>query len=425
MSGGAEVLFFTDHAYQQQPQQQKTVLQAEDLVAVFAVIRHGDRAPTDFTASDPFADDRYWAPNGKGELNPWGIERMRESGRLYRDRYKAFLNGKPTTREWPVYVRSSTRNRTIQSASHFLEGFLNDSSPSTNLSSMITRDQRMLTTTYPCPLANAARLAFFETAPVTGYMASKRSRIEHLQQLTGEDFFAAAPYTLRQLEFLASTTTIERDEYKLDVADWIRDPANIELMDDFKRHANLFNWRPPTVQRYRVGPLLGDIRDNLQEIISSSGTSAKLLTSSNNNSSQVFFLYSTHDVNQVLLLQALGIYDQIGSWPPFYSGAIVFEAYKSSSKANQNVFLRTLYRQVERSEVPGEQTGGNSSFSYALVDQPLNITACANSLEVEILDSDGLQKSSTVEILCPFEEFKRLIVDKVPLNYEEEFHLIQ
>lgn len=210
------VLFFTDHAYQQQPQQQKTVLQAEDLVAVFAVIRHGDRAPTDFTASDPFADDRYWAPNGKGELNPWGIERMRESGRLYRDRYKAFLNGKLTTREWPVYVRSSTRNRTIQSASHFLEGFLNDSSPSTNLSSMITRDQRMLTTTYPCPLANAARLAFFETAPVTGYMASKRSGIEHLQQLTGEDFFAAAPYTLRQLEFLASTTTIERDEYKLD-----------------------------------------------------------------------------------------------------------------------------------------------------------------------------------------------------------------
>ena len=192
----------------------------QDLVAVFSVLRHGDRAPTDFYPLDPFSNASYWAPNGIGELNPLGIERMRESGRLYRERYRAFLD---RVGGWPAYVRSSTRNRTIESAKYFLESFLADEGSSAsasrvraNLSSMITLDQRMLTTSYPCNRSNAAWLQWFQSAEVTGYMKSRHGDIEHLGRLTGEDYFAAAPFTLRQLEFLATTTSIERDEYGLD-----------------------------------------------------------------------------------------------------------------------------------------------------------------------------------------------------------------
>ncbi len=202
------------------------------------------------------------------------------------------------------------------------------------------------------------------------------------------------------------------------VPSWIRNRSNIALMDDFKRHAYLFDWRPPVVQKYRVGPLLGDIRDNAEALISSSKNSS----TSQNNSSQTFFLYSTHDVNQVLLLQALGLYEQIGSWPTTYSAAIVFEVYKKASDDNNGSkpLIRTLYRQVNRTA---------ASFwasTYALVDQPLNLTSCANSLvEVEIIGGGGGdgkdgKTSSSVELLCPFEEFKRLIAEKVPLHYEEE-----
>ncbi len=191
----------------------------QDLVAVFAVLRHGDRAPTDFYPLDPFSNASYWAPNGVGELNPLGIERMRESGRLYRERYRAFLD---RVGGWPVYVRSSTRNRTIESAKYFLESFLETGQESSrvNLSSMITLDQRMLTTSYPCNRSNAAWLQWFQSAEVTGYMKSRHGDIEHLGRLTGEDYFAAAPFTLRQLEFLATTTSIERDEYGLDGKWW-------------------------------------------------------------------------------------------------------------------------------------------------------------------------------------------------------------
>ncbi|KAH9397457.1 hypothetical protein TYRP_003774 [Tyrophagus putrescentiae] len=395
----------------------------QDLVAVFSVLRHGDRAPTDFYPLDPFSNASYWAPNGIGELNPLGIERMRESGRLYRERYRAFLD---RVGGWPAYVRSSTRNRTIESAKYFLESFLADEGSSAsasrvraNLSSMITLDQRMLTTSYPCNRSNAAWLQWFQSAEVTGYMRSKHGDIEHLGRLTGEDYFAAAPFTLRQLEFLATTTSIERDEYGLDVPSWIRNRSNIALMDDFKRHAYLFDWRPPVVQKYRVGPLLGDIRDNAEVLISKDSSKN---SSQNNSSSQSFFLYSTHDVNQVLLLQALGLYEQIGQWPTTYSAAIVFEVFRRPGDDNgsNKPLIRTLYRQVNRTA---------ASFwasTYALVDQPLNLTSCANSLvEVEIIGGggdgkDGKTSSSTVELLCPFEEFKRLIAEKVPLHYEAE-----
>lgn len=197
---------------------------------------------------------------------------------------------------------------------------------------------------------------------------------------------------------------------------WIRNRSNIALMDDFKRHAYLFDWRPPVVQKYRVGPLLGDIRDNAEALISSKNSSS---TSQNNSSSQSFFLYSTHDVNQVLLLQALGLYEQIGQWPTTYSAAIVFEVFRRADDNGSKPLIRTLYRQVNRTA---------ASFwasTYALVDQPLNLTSCANSLvEVEIIGGggggDNGKTSSTVELLCPFEEFKRLIAEKVPLHYEEE-----
>lgn len=189
---------------------QKVSLSSSDLMAVFAVIRHGDRAPTDFYPNDPFKNASFWEPNGIGEMNPLGIERMGASGHLYRDRYKPFLD---RTNGWPTYVRSSTRNRTIQSARYFLETFLDD--PSKNISEMITLDQRMLTTSYPCNRSNAAWLSWFSSPEVTGYMASKKGNIEHLQGLTGDDYFSAKPFTLRNLEFLATTTSIERDEYGL------------------------------------------------------------------------------------------------------------------------------------------------------------------------------------------------------------------
>lgn len=150
------------------------------------------------------------------------------------------------------------------------------------------------------------------------------------------------------------------------------------------------------MQKYRVGPLLGDIRDNIESLLSQK--------SDNSSDSQRFFLYSTHDVNQVLLLQSLSQYGQIGEWPTTYSSAIVFEVYKIAGKN----YLRSLYRQIP----PVEDQDSVKYGSYELKDSPLNISTCN--------DAQANFGAGKEEYLCSFENFKKLIADKIPVNYEEE-----
>lgn len=358
------------------------------LVAVFSVIRHGDRSPTSFYPNDPFKNESFW-PDGVGEMNKWGRDRMSQSGTLYFQRYKEFLRDSDG---WPVYAKSSVRNRAIQSADLFLGSFLKEDKPLVNVSSMIVQDQLMLTTTYPCNKSNIAWLNWFSSGEVTGYIANNTEGIKRLENYTGDFYLSQTPYTLRNLEFLATTLEIERDEwYKLNVPSWAREQSNIDLMADLKRHAYLFDWRPADVQRYRVGPLLGDIRDNIAKVV-------------NGSSKQRFFLYSTHDVNQVLLLQALNMYEQIGNWPTSYSSAIVVEVYNTT---DGQYLLRTLYREVVTTD-----SSTSVPLKLKLVDHPLNITAC-NDLELTF-------ESNQTESWCLFEHFQTLIHDKVPLNYDQE-----
>ena len=357
------------------------------LVAIFSVIRHGDRSPTEFYPNDPFQNESYW-PEGIGELNQVGIERMKQTGALYLQRYGEFLRN---TDGWPDYVKSSIRKRSIESAEFFLNLFLARDKPTANVTTMIQQDQLMLTTTYPCNKSNNAWLSWFSSEQVTGYIDNQKENIEHLEKLTGDNYLSATPYTLRNLEFLATTLEIERDEYKLDVPSWAKEQNNIDLMTDLKRHAFLFDWKPPVVQRYRVGPLLGDIRDNIARIDSGS-------------TKQRFYLYSTHDVNQVLFLQAFNIYDQINNWPTSYSSAIVIEVYNQTEGV---YLLRLLYREVSTTD-----SSTDPNDRYQLIDHSLNITSCPN-VEWVFLQNQ-------IEPLCPFKDFQNLIQDKVPVHYDEE-----
>ena len=83
------------------------------------VHRHGDRAPTEFTANDLYQNESYW-PQGIGELTNKGKYRLYKTGQFIRKEYQQYLGDKYSPRE--VYARSSITDRCIESLSSLLAG---------------------------------------------------------------------------------------------------------------------------------------------------------------------------------------------------------------------------------------------------------------------------------------------------------------
>lgn len=154
----------------------------------------------------------------------------------------------------------------------------------------VETDGPMLITTANCSENSKTWLNWFASDNVTSYIDSMAELIRDLEVVTGEQYFAATPYTLRQLEFLCSTIEIERDEYLLPVPDFARNATLVAAMVDLKKHAFLFDWMLPQIQRFRAGLLFEDIRQHIKSL-ASAGT--------RKGNGGRFFLYSTHDVNQV------------------------------------------------------------------------------------------------------------------------------
>ncbi|CEM09920.1 unnamed protein product [Vitrella brassicaformis CCMP3155] len=94
---------------------------ARQLVAVVAVCRHGARSPIDFFANDENTAATW--PMGRGFLTPLGVRQMFLLGAALRHRYvdKHQLLSPSYTRQ-EVFVRSTAKLRTVQSASALMMG---------------------------------------------------------------------------------------------------------------------------------------------------------------------------------------------------------------------------------------------------------------------------------------------------------------
>lgn len=354
------------------------------LQAVFVVLRHGDRAPTDFYPNDPFKDKAYW-PGGIGEMNILGINRTKWAGQLYGSHYKSFM---VNSKGWPKRSLSSSRNRAIQTAQIFLQSFLNETE-FPGQQSIVDIDMDMLTTSATCVKASKVWFNWFQEKNVTDYIKSKENVIKYLSNQTGQNYLNDKPFTLRNLEFLSTTLEIERDEYKYDVPTWAKNSSTIQQLTDLKQHAFLFDWQLPIIQRLRVGLLLNDIVDKMVPFVKN--------PSLDETDKQRLFLYSTHDVNHVLLLQSMGLYEQIGMMPTSYSSSIVIELYgDAKTKAS---FIHIIYRQVlcDGQCHPLSVTG---SQTFHLSDQTLIIPTYTDN--------------------CTFEQFLSTIRSKMPTDWNKE-----
>ncbi|XP_027198202.1 prostatic acid phosphatase-like [Dermatophagoides pteronyssinus] len=368
----------------------RTQIEQEQLQlhSVHVLMRHGDRTPTHFYPNDPFQDvEKYW-PEGLGELNDHGRLRIRFAGEYYRKIYDKFLQD---TNGWPKQCLSSPAHRAQETANLFMESFLNN----TKFSVEVHQDGKMLSTGVKCPLHDHVWLQQMNSKKVKEYLDSKRNYIDYLSEKTGQNYWLNESNTLRNMEFLTTTLEIERDEYHLSVPEWALNQTIIKQLDDMKRHAFWFDWQPIEIQKLRIGLLLNNITEHIRT----------MATNDNNDldkNDQRFFLYSAHDVNQVILLQALELYDQIDRKPPSYSSAIVFEHYQTLSSMTKDTkhFIRIIYRQIFNKFIPPKELS-----KFYVSDRILTMNSCHDEFKNEKL--------------CSFEEFDKITRPLRILNEQE------
>lgn len=89
------------------------------LVAVVVMYRHGDRAPLISFPRDEYYNLTYW-PMGFGQLTKYGVTRLYNLGKWFRERYKNFLSETYSPNE--IYIHSSNIDRCLMSASAALAG---------------------------------------------------------------------------------------------------------------------------------------------------------------------------------------------------------------------------------------------------------------------------------------------------------------
>jgi hypothetical protein len=296
------------------------------------VQRHGDRTPTNFYANDPYKEESYW-PDGIGEMTRKGKTRMYEFGKTIRQKYINYLGVSP--RE--VSVRSSSTSRTLESAQCFISGLYkpegywvwnNDSNIDSGviaqqwqpiaIDTVPAESDSLLRTTANCPNADKLWQNFMKSDEVINYLSDKKKFIEELSNKTGDEYWSVEPSPLRPLEFLSTTLRVER-EHELPSPEWA-DNNTLDILRDLEKHAFYFDWKSKQIQRLRAGLLLKELSNNM------------IKRASNDNKVKKLYVFETHDVNQVVLMQALNTYAQVNCTPPNYAASMVFELHQIDGK---------------------------------------------------------------------------------------------
>jgi hypothetical protein len=312
---------------------------SSSLKLVQIVQRHGDRTPTNFYANDPYKQESYW-PDGIGEMTRKGKTRMYEFGKTIRQKYINYLGVSP--RE--VSVRSSSTTRTLESAQCFIAGLYkpegywvwnNDSNIDSGviaqhwqpiaIDTVPAASDGLLRTTANCPNADKLWLNFMKSDEVKNYLNDKEKFIEELSHKTGDEYWSVEPSPLRPLEFLSTTLRIER-EHELPSPEWA-DNNTLDILRDLELHAFYFDWKTKEIQRLRAGLLLKELSNNMVK------------RASNDNKVKKLYVFETHDVNQVVLMQALNTYAQVNQTPPNYAASMVFELHQ----IDDQFFVKLLY----------------------------------------------------------------------------------
>ncbi|KAH7646167.1 lysosomal acid phosphatase precursor-like protein [Dermatophagoides farinae] len=347
------------------------------LNSVSVILRHGDRNPLYIYPNDPY-DETYWKQHGGvGTMTEQGKNRIKIAAKFYRQHYEMLLQESDGTN---YQVITSTVNRAIETANIFMKEI--------NKNATFQRNDNMLFMYAKCDKATKLRDdRLNELAPE---LLPNNTFMDYLRNKTGDEFTDEDTVKKIRLLFdLADTLKIERDQLNMNVSDWITDKETVKTMSETERKIFAKMSNTPEIQRLRVGLLLKDIRDQMEK-----------------NPSQRFYLYSTHDFNQAVLLQALDMYDRldkINQMPPTYVSSVVFEVFHNETN-EQEKWIRFIYRQFL--DING---------TIMNLDEKILPEKCQDELEFH----DGTVLNTGK--FCSWQQFtNELLKDLIPDNWDKE-----
>ncbi|XP_054157442.1 prostatic acid phosphatase-like [Oppia nitens] len=283
--------------------------------------------------------DKYW-PEGTGELFAYGKYRMYKLGQFIRQEYGKYLGSEYSPRE--VYTRSSAESRCLESASMVMAGAY----PPMNKTWQWNqgRDaqlgqewQPMSIYTYPLEMMDEDRLLRIEAKCPTAQQFSKnyfkttdkklieknKQFVQNVSKIIGESQekvlgFYDVLYIELERGYKWSDKGLMSEEWEQTVLKKVKEFYDI-------RWSGCFN--APVVWRTRGGPLVKELLKNFDNKIQTNDKKFKKL-----------FHYSSHDDKLVILLQALGVFNNLTV--PF-GATVLFELHQKPE--NGHYFVRLYY----------------------------------------------------------------------------------
>ncbi|XP_046685501.1 prostatic acid phosphatase-like [Homalodisca vitripennis] len=300
------------------------------------IFRHGDKTPTSAYSNDPFKEAIFW-PEGWGQLTKKGKKQMYQLGELLRVRYGQFVG--PYSLQ-TVRVDSSDHDRCLQSAGALLAGFFPPQGDQIWNSKLLWQpvpihalplnSDKLITMRAPCPLYNEEQRS---SDKVLAASYDDKDLYKYLSEHSGQNVS-----TLLDVETLFNILEIEKESGK-DLPSWTISVFP-EKMKDIAALVLASFTNTPLMKRLRGGPLVKEIKTNMESYVS--GASKRKLS-----------LYSAHDTTLVNFRRALGFNDF--TFKPQLGSAIIVELHVIDNIPQVEFYYLDSYAATatERWEVPG------------------------------------------------------------------------
>ncbi|XP_052737147.1 lysosomal acid phosphatase [Bicyclus anynana] len=307
--------------------------ESKTLRLVIIFFRHGARTPMSSYKSDPFKN--YQWPDGLGSLTNAGKMQMYELGKKYRSYYANFIPEEYFDKD--TYVRSSDASRCMMSAYTFLAGLYPPSERQMwhpeipwqpiPVHSLPRELDNIVAATKPCNLSKAM---YNELLAEKNADPKFAELFDYLSKHTNQSM-----RSVLQVDYLYSTLASQQ-EAGLKLPEWTKNVFPHKMRTPFMLSLALLSYNE-TIQKFHTGPLLGQIKQHLQDSVT------------NVNIDRSLYIYSGHDVNVVSLWRALGFAELL---EPEYGASVVIELHEEVEQ--ESFFVRLFYRNNTKVEVPME-----------------------------------------------------------------------
>jgi len=340
----------------------ETQIGESKLVSLFVIHRHADRSPVISYPTDPYAC--HWK-EGLGVLSQVGIQRMKDFGKIYRQKYGNF---------WPVKsdvkVRSSRVDRVIKSTKALLDGVYSDDflfNPIPIDAKPTNEDNMLFPIVNNCDKYREELVRVFKSHENVAWFNSQNKLWSHLAKNSGENITKLDPADRLQIVNFQDTFLVQR-RYKLKLPPWMTDSVYDQFHAASIKETQII-YSTTLLQRLSSGLIFNEVRKQMEAI--KKGKHADKV-----------HIYATHDVKLASMLMAMKAFN--GKLVP-YGTSIVFEFHSNEKRINDHR-IKTFY------------LNDTSTAKF----HPLKVAGCS--------EHSG----------CSFDEFNTLVKDLIPVDWSKE-----